>query len=125
MKEKKNRRGTGIVLLVCGIVSLILGIWLFSKIFGTQLLFTGPMLGQLCKYFWILILAGVVLIAIGRIMIKKNTDKEVSAEQAAESGKEVVSEQARAVPDNSVICPNCGKQCKIENAFCTACGYKL
>lgn len=131
---KKNRRGMGFFLLIIGIVFFILGFWLFTRILGIQLLFMEPVWGQLCKYFWILLLGGIACSFIGQVVIKKNPKEEKEQRQQTvipentESEEKMdiaISNQTQVLQDGVVVCPKCGKNCKAGSSFCTACGCKL
>ena len=96
----KGQRLRGILELVAGVAVLGLGIWLFSKTWGTALLFTDAFIGRMARYYWIVLVAAAVLLAVGVLTMRKRKipkkQETVQAGAAAESRKPVAGPTAES-----------------------------
>ena len=90
MKKAKNKI-SGVLMILVGLALLALGIWLFTKVWGTALLYTDAVLGRVAAYYWIALLAGLIAIIIGIILFGKKSKQpeQLVGEQTADEEKKV------------------------------------
>lgn len=143
----------GILELLAAIALLAAAGWLYTKVWGTALLYTDSSLGKVAGYYWILLIPAVALLVLGIITFKKRTavsEEAVEETQAAEEPpavkEESVAEIVSATTTESTAtaeptadgasaaeqeqctedkCPNCGAPINKGNKFCINCGHKL
>ena len=77
----------GILIILVGVLLAAAGVWLYSKIWGINLLFTDSWLGKIARFYWIFLIAAVVVVAIGVRKFKKRITVEAEPETGAEAGK--------------------------------------
>lgn len=77
----------GILIILVGVLLAAAGVWLYSKIWGINLLFTDSWLGKFARFYWIFLIAAVVVVAIGVRKFKKRITVEAEPETGAEAGK--------------------------------------
>lgn len=90
MKKAKNKI-SGVLMILVGLALLALGIWLFTKVWGTALLYTDAVLGRVAAYYWIALLAGLIAIIIGIILFGKKSKQpeQTVGEQTVDEEKKV------------------------------------
>ena len=149
VKIKGNRR-TGIVLFAAGLLLVAFGLYLFSRTWGLNLLFTSVWIGRLSRLYWIVILAGAAAALLGAVILKKGKDagkggqdvtlleEPVSEPEKTEPERQkmaapepMVSEQAKPEPEKTEpveeerFCPVCGNRLSARSRFCGKCGTKV
>ena len=65
-------RRTGYILLAAGALLIIAGLYLFSRTWGVNLLFTAVWLGRISRFYWAVILIGAGLAVLGAAALKKS-----------------------------------------------------
>ena len=65
-------RRTGYILLAAGALLIIAGLYLFSRTWGVNLLFTAVWLGRISRFYWAVILIGAGLGVLGAAALKKS-----------------------------------------------------
>lgn len=133
---RKNVNGKylcGIIIVLLGMVLFLTGIWLFTRTWGTELLFTNSIVGSFSKYYWIVVCASAVMVLVGVLIIKKYPVKKNDEQQIQAVDTEVApiqkEEKESDVSEKSEVeikkCPACGKEIKSGTLFCIYCGEKL
>ena len=94
MKNKniKNKR-IGIVEIIVAFLFFIESIWLYTKVSGTNLLFTDSATGKIAAYYWVFLLIGLIVGILGIITIRKKVSIEDSKQ--LENNKEESSESEK------------------------------
>lgn len=92
--KKKNIKNVliGLLEVLLGIILLAAAVWLFSKAWGTSLLYTDSVIGRVVKYYWVFLIAAAVMLILGTITIKKRDDvkeETVASKQEGEKTKVV------------------------------------
>jgi hypothetical protein len=95
------RRGTGIGLLVLGMLLVAAGILFTIVTFG---------FGIICA--WPLVLIGLLFVVLGIVLV------------VVESVSDVVSPQPSALQQGR-FCPGCGRNVGFDAQYCPSCGRKL
>ena len=144
----------GILIILIGLLLAVAGVWLYSKIWGTNLLFTDSSLGKVARFYWIFLIAAVIVVVLGVCKFKKRvaaepeqeagdqtgtqditqpaeeTEPAVKADQAKEEAEPAAKEEKTSKKSflrkkTGSTCPNCGKPISKGNKFCTSCGHKI
>lgn len=71
MGYKKGQRLRGFLEILAGVLILCLGLWLWSRTWGTMLLFTNADTGRLARYYWIVLIIAVVILSVGFLTMRK------------------------------------------------------
>lgn len=112
--KKKNIKNkiAGIFQLLAAFALLVVAGWLYSKVWGTALLYTDSSLGKIAAYYWVLFIPAAVLAVMGLITVRKKVPQpaeqleEEVPKQAAENVQEQPAEQPVAnVPEQPVEQP--------------------
>ena len=72
----------GILIILVGVLLAAAGVWLYSKIWGINLLFTDATLGKIARFYWIFLIVAVIMVALGIRKFRKRIP--VEPEQASE-----------------------------------------
>lgn len=71
MGYKKGQRLRGFLEILVGVLILCVGLWLWSRTWGTMLLFTNATIGRLARYYWIVLIIAVILLIVGLLTMRK------------------------------------------------------
>lgn len=80
-KKNIKNKGMGIIEIIGAFLFFIEGVWLYTKVLGTNLLFTDSVTGKIATYYWVFFLIGLLLgiLAIATIR-KKDLAEDVKEE---------------------------------------------
>lgn len=91
-KENIINKLKGILIILIGLLLAAAGVWLYSKIWGTNLLFTDSSLGKVARFYWIFLIASVVVAALGICKFKKRITVETEPEAGAQAVEQKIEE---------------------------------
>ena len=92
----------GILIILIGLLLAAAGVWLYSKIWGTNLLFTDSSLGKVAKFYWIFLIAAVIVVVLGVCKFKKRVAAEPEQEAGDQTGAQDIRTQPEAVSTRDV-----------------------
>ena len=95
VRTKGNRR-TGIILLAAGLLLAAFGLYLFSRTWGLNLLFTSVWIGRLSRFYGIVLLAGAGAVLLGVLSLKKGRAAAAEAAAAEPTAPEAVEPETAA-----------------------------
>ena len=95
VRTKGNRR-TGIILLAAGLLLAAFGLYLFSRTWGLNLLFTSVWIGRLSRFYGIVLLAGAGAVLLGVLSLKKRRAAQPEAAAAEPAQWEPAEAEAAA-----------------------------
>ncbi len=95
VRTKGNRR-TGIILLAAGLLLAAFGLYLFSRTWGLNLLFTSVWIGRLSRFYGIVLLAGAGAVLLGVLSLKKGRAAQPEAAAAEPAQWEPAEAEAAA-----------------------------
>ena len=95
VRTKGNRR-TGIILLAAGLLLAAFGLYLFSRTWGLNLLFTSVWIGRLSRFYGIVLLAGAGAVLLGVLSLKKGRAAQPEAAAAEPTAPEAVEPETAA-----------------------------
>lgn len=132
-KNVNEKYVTGLIIMALGIFLFLAGVWLFSRTWGTNLLFTSSIIGRVSKYYWIVMCASAAMVLVGfwvikKYPLKKNDEQQIPAavtEMAPIQEEEKKSNVSEKPEMEIKKCPACGKEIKNGTLFCIYCGEKL
>lgn len=84
-KENIKNKLKGILIILIGLVLAAVGVWLYSKVWGINLLFTDSSLGKVARFYWIFLIAAVIVVALGIRKFRKRVIVEQETENSAQS----------------------------------------
>ena len=83
-KENIKNKLKGILIILIGLVLAAVGVWLYSKVWGINLLFTDSSLGKVARFYWIFLIAAVIVVALGIRKFRKRVIVEQETENSAQ-----------------------------------------
>ena len=107
--KKKNikNKGIGIIEVIVAFLFFIEGVWLYTKVSGTNLLFTDSATGKIAAYYWVFLLIGLLFGILAIITIRKkdlveNVKEEVATLEEIESIENKLLEETKEAENESL-----------------------
>ncbi len=108
--KKKNikNKGIGIIEIIVAFLFFIEGVWLYTKVLGTNLLFTDSATGKIAAYYWVFLLIGLLFGILAIITIRKkdlieNAKEEVAILEEVKSIENKILEETKEVENESSL----------------------
>lgn len=95
MGYKKGQRLRGFLEILAGVLFLCLGLWLWSRTWGTILLFTNAATGRMARFYWIILIIAVVILIVGFLTMRKvRIEKKFEVVKKEDEDKTLVKHEA-------------------------------